>query len=197
MRFIRERWLSWNLRRAASGDRAAMNRLYSFRDPWGLNTPGEHFRFQETARIIREKVRPSFGSILEIGCGEGLQTEYFASMGGHIQGVDPSENAIQRARRRGIGNASFEIGDLLAIQRRFEQRFDLVTACEVLYYLTDFEQAYQILNRLGRACVVTYYRGVFERLDSFFRDKLVASETIRGATCEWRLVYWGDELRVD
>ena len=68
--------------------------------------------------------------------------------------------------------------------------FDLVTACEVLYYMTDLDRACERLTRLARNCVVTYHRGAFAQLDNYFAGKQVKSETIRGAACEWRVVYW-------
>jgi len=187
---LKKRWLRWNVRKASAGDAAAMNRLYLFEDPWGLNTTGEHFRFQETARIIRENIGDHFESILEIGCGEGLQTQYLAPLARYIVGLDPSSNAIKRARARGIANASFKVGELTSYAGLARGSFDLVMACEVLYYMPDFEEAFEKLNKLGSACVVTYHRGVFESLDNFFSSKKVISETIRGADCDWRVVYW-------
>ena len=187
---LRKRWLNWNVKRACAGDAAAMDRLYLMGDPWGLDSKRERFRFEETSRLIRERVGARFGSILEIGCGEGLQTEYLVPLGGEIVGLDPSAHAIKRARERGLGKASFEVGTLTTYAGRPAGPFELVTACEVLYYLNDFEDAVARLNRLARACVVTYYQGAFARLDPFFAQKQVQRETIRGTNCEWRVVWW-------
>jgi 2-polyprenyl-3-methyl-5-hydroxy-6-metoxy-1,4-benzoquinol methylase len=133
------------------------------------------------------------GSILEIGSGEGLQTQYLAPLAERIVGIDPSEHAVKRARSLNINNATFEVGDLLnfhAIENNGP--FDLVTACEVIYYLEDnqLERAFQNLNSLGRTCIVTYYQGMYARLDPFFKSKPVKSEDLRTELGEWRFVCW-------
>ena len=194
MNLIFKFWRRWNLRRAYGGDAEAMNRLYYVKDPWGINSATEHFRFQETARVIREKIGAHFRSILEIGCGEGVQTKHLAPLAEQIIGVDPSSIAIRRARISKIANSLFEVGDLMTYGIPPKDIFDLVTACEVLYYVQDLERAYKRLNRLGRQCVVTYYQGAFERLDTFFATKNVTLETIECASCKWRIVYW-DQAR--
>lgn len=186
--FLRTRWRSWNLYRCKRGDSAALSRLYRLRDPWGLNSPVEHFRFQETARIIRETIGDRLPSLLEVGCGEGLQTRYLALLTERLLAIDPSMRAIARARTEGIANATFEHGDLLTYECR--DFFTLVTACEVIYYLDDLERVYQRLSDLAQVCVVTYYQGVYDRLDPFFSTKPVMTRTISHRSSEWRLVCW-------
>src|SRR5690348_2411802 len=176
MNFLRKYWLKWNVRQAATGDVSAMNRLYLVGDPWKLDTTTEHFRFRETVRIIREKIADHFGNILEIGSGEGLQTSYLAPLADRVVGLDPSAQAAMRANARKIPNASFVVSDFNRFVNRSNEPFDLVTACEVLYYMPDIGQAYEKLNNLGRNCLITYYQGEFERLDKYFADKNVHSE---------------------
>lgn len=188
--YVKNYWRRWNVGKAAAGDVNALNQLYRFEDPWGLDVPEEHFRFQETARIIQASIGRNLGSVLEVGCGEGLQTQYLAAMAKRIVGLDPSRRAIKRARARKIPNASFLVGDLLSAEGQFQERFDLITACEVLYYCSDCEIALEKLNKLSRACLVTYYRGAYERMDKFFCREGMRSETIRIASYEWKVVYW-------
>ena len=178
------------MRRAYAGDRAAMDRLYLVGDPWGLDTVKERLRFRETARIIQEKIGEDLDSLLEIGCGEGLQTAYFAPLARRVVGLDQSAHAVKRARAKGIKNAEFEVGDLLSYKVAGLARYDLVTACEVLYYVQDLEEAFERLCALGRSCLVTYYEGAFERLDKYFAQKQAQSLTIHGTGCKWRVVYW-------
>jgi 2-polyprenyl-3-methyl-5-hydroxy-6-metoxy-1,4-benzoquinol methylase len=190
---IAKYWKRWNLRKAYAGDTAAMNRLYFLNDPWKLDSSNEIVRFQGTLNVIWKEIGEHFRSILEVGCGEGLQTRYLASLADEIIGVDPSFIAIKRARAKQIANASFQIGDLSSYQMPSKDRFDLVTTCEVLYYVNDLEYAFDKLNTLARNCLVTYYQGAFERLDAFFASKNVNEETIRGPVCSWRVVYWRPE----
>ena len=119
-----------------------------------------------------------------------MQTEYFAPLAERIVGLDPSAQAVKRARAKGIKNAQFEVGDLSSYKLKGAARYDLVTACEVIYYMPDLEEAVKHLCALGRACLVTYYDGAFERLDKYFGRQQTQSLTINGATCRWRVVYW-------
>jgi trans-aconitate methyltransferase len=117
-----------------------------------------------------------------------LQTKYLAGLADTVVAIDPSFHAINRARARQIANATFDCADLMTYQ--CGDRFALVTACEVIYYFDDLERVYQTLSRLARSSVVTYYSGVYDRLDRFFRTKVVESETIATASSEWRVVWW-------
>jgi 2-polyprenyl-3-methyl-5-hydroxy-6-metoxy-1,4-benzoquinol methylase len=193
MDFLKKRWLKWQLKRLHKGDSQAMARVYRVRDPWGLDVPSEHLRFKETTRMIRDRMGDRLGSILEIGSGEGLQTQYLAPLAERIVGIDPSQHAVKRARSLNINNATFEVGDLLNFHAvEHNGPFDLVTACEVIYYLEDnqLERAFQNLNSLGRTCVVTYYQGMYARLDPFFKNKPVKLEQLRTELGEWRFVWW-------
>jgi len=184
---ISKTWRNWNLGRAYAGDARAMNRLYCLRDPWKLDGPDERFRFAETTRIIKDQIGNHFESIIELGCGEGLQTGDLCDLATRIIGVDVSARAIKRARARQIPNASFQVGNLNTWN---SEECDLVLACEILYYLDDLEAAYHRLTTLGRWSLVTYHRGAFDRLDPFFASKPVRRETIKNENCEWRVVYW-------
>jgi predicted TPR repeat methyltransferase len=168
-----------------------MERIYAFRDPWNLDTPAEHARFRQTAELIRERLGARFKTILEIGCGEGLQTKYLSELADHLIGIDPSAHAIRRAQKQGIANAVFQVGDLGQCVTRFDTPFDLVVACEVLYYLEDLDFGYQAVRRLGKSAFITYYAGVFERLDPFFSEKPVQRDVIRIAGADqWRVIWW-------
>jgi 2-polyprenyl-3-methyl-5-hydroxy-6-metoxy-1,4-benzoquinol methylase len=190
MNFLKRRWLNWQLRRAKNGDARAISRLYWLRDPWGLCGPTEQFRFEETTRFIRERIGTRFESVLEVGCGEGLQTKYLAPLADKIVGIDLGPQAIERARAKRIKNAMFKVGDLTGYQKQGGETFGLVTACEVFYYFKDLEHTYSCLNQLGQCCVATYYQGEYPRMDAFFRSKAVNFDTIRGPVGEWRIVWW-------
>ena len=91
-----------------------------------------------------------FGSLLEIGCGEGHQTEHLAALAGEITGLDVSEIAVERARKR-LPDAEFRVGDIYAQPWIDERgRFELVTACEVIYYMSDIPRFLQTMDWLGR-----------------------------------------------
>lgn len=154
----RRLWMKYALRGVRQNDaHGRLDLAYTIEDPWHMNAARERFRFAETNRVIASRVGGRFGRVLEIGCGEGHQTEHLARLAEDVTGIDVSANAIERARRR-VPSARFIAGDLLAQPWARERgRFELVTACEVLYYMSDIPAFLRAMDELGGACVVTYF----------------------------------------
>jgi 2-polyprenyl-3-methyl-5-hydroxy-6-metoxy-1,4-benzoquinol methylase len=74
--------------------------------------------------------------ILDAGCGIGLMSELFYSLGADVSGVDTSEVAIEQARLRCPGG-TFKVNSLLDFN--FDRRFDRIFAIDVLYHIVDDE----------------------------------------------------------
>ena len=193
--FFRRRWRRLNLRGVERADaHLRLELLYRLSDPWNMESERERFRFIETSRILRrELVAPAerVDSILEIGCGEGHQSEHLAPLCRSLTGIDISGTAVRRARRR-LPGATFESGDLLARPWVAERRrFDVVTAFEVLYYMKDMARMLEVMSALGRSCIVSYY----EPSASIVEPQLAAlrldgRESFRHGDVEWRVAWW-------
>lgn len=174
--------------------RRRMELAYWLHDPWQSRAPGEQLRFAEISRFITDQVGPHVGSILELGCGEGHQSEHLVRLADRLTGVDVSRIAIERARRR-VPAATFVLGELFEQPWAGERgRFDLVTACEVLYYTRDKGRFLGAMDRLGRHCVVTYY-GRAERLCDPAAMSMpgAVQARIHRDGMSWVLVYWKGE----
>lgn len=170
-----------------------MERLYRLSDPWDMAGNLEQLRFVETNRLI-SKAFGSLGSILEVGCGEGHQSECLIQLCDQLTGIDVSTRAVDRASQR-LPKAQFEVSTLESsfFARSFAP-FDLVTAMEVLYYMADVEANIKLMEQLGHACFVTYCDKHAERLDS-----VILSRT--GVTCDefsyegtrWMVRWWSSQ----
>jgi len=184
-----------HLRSVSFADKSRrLNSLYRVKDPWGMETACEQSRFAATAAIIDRWVG-TVGTLLEVGCGEGHQSMSLLSRCQTLVGIDISERAIARARSRCSG-ATFFVGDIYSTNGPAGNRFDLVTACEVLYYMSDPRAAILRMSEIGEHCIATYYHGRAATLDSIFRKVPIArSEEFRHGDTRWRAVYWrGDDL---
>jgi SAM-dependent methyltransferase len=140
---MRRAWMKYALRTVRQND--AHDRLdlaYKMPDPWHMASAQEQARFAETNAVIARELGEQFGSLLEIGCGEGHQTEHLATLAARVTGLDVSATAIERARRR-LGRPRQRVR-VRGRRRpracrgpRSVGRFELVTACEVIYYMSD------------------------------------------------------------
>lgn len=176
------------------GDRhRAFRLLYAIGDPWQMASPQEAERFTATNRVIAEELGRS-ETLLEIGCGEGHQTRHLIELADRVHGVDVSEIAVARARAA-VPSADFGVADLFTCSRRSGgEKYDLVVACEVLYYIQDIDAAIARLNELGRRCLVTYFFKEAPKLDSHVaRIPGVRSRTIGRGVLSWTVAWWGAE----
>ncbi|MBP7866515.1 MAG: methyltransferase domain-containing protein [Acidobacteria bacterium] len=100
----------------------------------GLGDPGRFARML-TYRAFFRRISP-FGErrLLDVGCGVGRFGLAAASRGWAVRGVDRSERAVDIARKHtNLVVGTEETGDLESLGERFE----VVTAFEVLEHLSD------------------------------------------------------------
>lgn len=160
----RRSWMKYALRGVGGNDNfERLDLAYTVEDPWNMDSPTEQARFEATNRII-ERTFGRVGSLLELGCGEGHQSAHLARLADRAYGVDVSAKAIERARQR-LPATEFATGDIFQQPWGDESgRFDLVTACEVLYYLGDVDATLARMSSLGRACLVTIFAPAARRV---------------------------------
>lgn len=155
-RIRRRVWMRYTMRNGGRDDPRRFDMAYRIPDPWGMSAPGEQHRFEATSAIIsREFGR--VGSLLEVACGEGHQSEHLAAACSRLYGIDISQRAVERARAR-VPSARLAVGDVFSLPwQDAPPRFDLVVACEMLYCVPDPAPTLARMSELGRACLVTFF----------------------------------------
>lgn len=102
-------------------------------DPWNYaQSPYEQEKYEKTLQAIPGDVH----SILEVGTSEGVFTERLLKAGKQVFGIDISQTALERAKKRlaPYGN-QVTLQKLDIVRDNPEGTFDLILASEVLYYL--------------------------------------------------------------
>lgn len=191
-RSLRRTWMKYALRGTGREDNhARLDVAYKVRDPWNMESPMERARFEATNALV-ERTFGRVGSLLEIGCGEGHQSEHLARLTDSLCGLDVSATAVERARER-LPDAEFVAADIHS-HPWGDRRFDLVTACEVLYYMKDVRAAIERMSTLGKACLVTCYSPTlqtlaaeFDRIPGLHRDWIFHGSTV------WLAVWWRND----
>lgn len=172
------------------GNYRRMNRAYLLEDPWKLSSAREGERFRLTNRLITQIV-PGCNTLLEIGSGEGLQTAHLRAVARHVTGIEVSPVAAERAQAT-VPEADFLVGRAEdAAKLVGKRRFDLITACEILYYAPDVPQILATLQGLAPRILVTNYEKRARKLAAHFEapgwtrlDDLVVENT------RWRCHLW-------
>lgn len=150
-RFYAKRGISTN------DNHQGLEKLYALPDPWDMGGEREQSRFRQTNALIAGLLGP-VDTLLEIGCGEGHQSAHLVRLCNRLDGLDVSVRAVERAARR-LPQGRFGVGEVTALPWPAPAggRYDLVVACEVLYYLADVRRAVEAMSQLGRACLVTFF----------------------------------------
>lgn len=195
---LRRAWMNYALRGVGGNDNYARLELaYKIGDPWNMDSDLEQFRFERTNRIIRAQF-PQVGSLLEIGCGEGHQSEVLRPLCTSLHGIDVSATAVERAKAR-LPDASFAACDIFAQPWGRERgRFDLVVAAEVLYYVSDIRRTIEEMNHLGSACLVTIFAPAIRRVGEFLEAMPgVQKDWFGNAGAQWVVAYWRSPRTVE
>ena len=122
-----------------------------------------------------------------------IQTEFLAQVSAQQFGLDVSARAISRARER-IPRAQFHVGDLFDQPWGDQQhRFDLITACDVLYYMSDIPAALARMRHLARAGLVTFYAPASARVAPYLGViEGVRHDWIFHGNTVWLVAWWRD-----
>jgi len=79
-------------------------------------------------------------TILDLGCGGGAVSNYYATRGFTVTGVDISPKMIERAKQRyALPNLYFYVGDMMVMGDNW--LFDLVILCDSLEHVLDMDMA--------------------------------------------------------
>jgi SAM-dependent methyltransferase len=121
------------------GARGAFEAAYSdSADPWRSASP--RYRYQRRKYEVLVSLLPrakTYAHVLDLGCGLGTLSRLLAPRAGQVLGLDLAQAAVDRAAAAslGFGNVGFRQGDVTALPRDLDGKFDLVVVADTLYYL--------------------------------------------------------------
>lgn len=191
-RFLRRWWLR---HRQFRGGVAVLDALYEKPDPWHLAKPREQSRFEATNALIKKHV-PDCHRLLEVGCGEGMQTKYLLDVAGEVTGLEGSVRALERARSA-LPNVTFIHGDFEhKVPALAGQTFTLVTMCEMLCHLDDPQAAVWRAQALADQVLVTMYEPLVAPLRTIFLGaQWHALPEIEAGGRRWQAFIWRRKIK--
>jgi len=179
------------------------------------------FRAEKFAPILAHNDMTRIGRVLDVGCGPGTNTQYFAH--GDYIGIDMNAKYIEDARRR-FGR-TFIVADVTRYSVTPSERFDFILLNSLLHHIDSsgvqglLAQLAGLLTKDGhihivdlvlpeRASVARFLaradRGKYARpllkwraiFGEFFSEEVFEPFTLRRLDCElWQLVYFKGRAR--
>lgn len=191
---VRRKWMRLAMgKERRNANHGRFDRLYLYRNPWRMDSLAEQYRFRATNRIVLEEFG-RVGSVLEVGCGEGHQSVHLTRVCSSLVGLDVSRRAVERARKR-CPSARFVVGDICSGYASGSEPFDLLVACEVLYYVPDTQSVVDTMRKLANRVLVTYFSEEMAKLDPIFLPFCEGSREIVGPQASrWRVVWFRGRL---
>ncbi|MGB8508906.1 MAG: methyltransferase domain-containing protein [Pyrinomonadaceae bacterium] len=105
-----------------------------------------HRHFCDFANVAAALALPAGRKILDVGCGSGWLSEYFARLGYDVTGTDISDDLIEMARER-VARVPYDVDHETPLRCRFEThdieagplagKFDAVVCYDSLHHLVD------------------------------------------------------------
>lgn len=137
-------------------------------------------RFWDAPFIEVEKLVPQKGKILDLGCGEGIFTNYlgFSSARRKITGIEIDKERIKQADHE-VSNVTFSYGD---VNKYGIPKVDCIVMFHLLHHLPSFKLQEDLLKKSA---------------DSLQRDgKLIIVEVEPEASFKYFLSYFTDHFLV-
>ena len=105
-------------------------------------------RFWDAPFIEVEKITPKSGKIIDLGCGEGVFTNFMAlsSRDREILGIEIDQRRFSEANR-GLSNTIFKLGDATKISM---PRADCIVLFHLLHHLSSFTDQEVVLKKCAQ-----------------------------------------------
>ncbi len=110
-------------------------------DPWGQDWRASQLvRYKKSIELLnRYTEKQRIADVLDIGCATGIFLRMLEenSLGKNLTGVDISEEAVKKAKKK-FPQFSFSVSSLPHLNK-LDAGFDLISALEVIYYVSEGE----------------------------------------------------------
>ncbi|HEV2603570.1 MAG TPA: bifunctional 2-polyprenyl-6-hydroxyphenol methylase/3-demethylubiquinol 3-O-methyltransferase UbiG [Microvirga sp.] len=200
---------------ASTVDQAQVDHFDAAGDAWAPDGYARWLYRYNPARVgyIRDRACAAFGRdpareapltglrILDIGCGTGILCEPLAELGASVIGADPAERviAVGAARAETLGLAIDYRGQTAEALAEAGERFDVVTAMEVIEHVADTRLFLQTCAELVKPGGVLVLSTMNRTAKSWFQAIVMAEYVLgllpRGAH-QWRRFVRPEEVDV-
>lgn len=154
------------------GSRVDFDRMVDGYQDWYDQYPGRYYERYEKRALLQVLDRPHSGKLLEVGCGTGHFSRWFAGLGFDVTAVDVSAKMIAAAKKIAGPPVNYQLtdGHKLDFADGF---FDVVAAVTVLEFAADAEQLLDEMARCVRVGDGRMLIGALNRDSTLTRKRLM------------------------
>jgi ubiquinone/menaquinone biosynthesis C-methylase UbiE len=147
----------------------------------------QQIEFELATRIFKAEIKPS-GKLLELGCGAGFYSLFFASLGVEVEALDFTPKLIEEANAilastNFKDRINFQVGDARNLSQFSENQFDYVVSMGPMYHLVDakdrmahLKESHRVLKDKGKLFVVYLSRIGYLNYILFKNPKLILTD---------------------
>lgn len=124
---------------------------------WAATYDADHNRTRDLDYMATRQILGAqrFGTVVELGCGTGKNTPFYAHIGAHVHALDFSEGMLAQARAKlALSTVHFSVADLTARWPIESEAADLVAGNLVLEHIENLHficvEARRVLAAGGR-----------------------------------------------
>lgn len=155
---------------------------------WIASVEQEEGLFREMhiyPRLRQWHVQANPRIILEVGCGQGVCSDYLCDEATNYIGIDPSRYLIERAQHQRYSrfNKSFKLGNAYDLPLE-DESVDGVVLVNVLFHLKDLALANREISRVlqpgGQVFIITANPSHYDRWEQYFFDYIKKDNCLIG-----------------
>lgn len=132
--------------------------------------------------FILEHAVISDQKVLDVGCGGGILCEALAQLGGHVTGIDLSDDLIEIADLHGLESGlkvDYRKVSAEALASEQAESFDSITCMEMLEHVPDPESIVEACSRLVKPGGKVFFSTLNRKLKSFLMAVVGAEYVLR------------------
>jgi len=146
-------------------------------DRWYGTPEGQAHDEAQKAAVLKLLPRPQAGArLLDVGCGTGHWSRFFAEQGYEVFGLDVSPEMIAVARSKQTPGCHFEVGDACCLPAG-NRAYHVVAAMTTLGFVSDQTAALAGMVR-GMVPNGTVLVGILNRLAPLSRERVGKAEAL-------------------
>lgn len=160
-------------------------------EAWYHSSRGQWIGETEFTAIMKQMQPAKNSSLLDVGSGTGYFSRLFSNVGIQVNGIDPSYEAIQYARRIDY-SINYVQGSVLTLPF-VNNSFDYCTAITSLCFVDNVEQAMKEMWRVARKSIVL---GLLNRHSLLYINKHLKNSYMGARWDSWHDVEaWEKDMR--